>query len=148
VEGSLRSYNGNVRLTVQVNRAADGYHIVSQTWDGSLKDLNRIEGEIVQPVVSALRPGRPAPPRRTPAPEAYDLMLKAKMRRLAGNKAAFEEAVEYLKRAVEIDPQYSDAWGALAGVYAAGALNRGGSPLSYAGNAEQAAQRALELDPS
>ena len=148
VEGSLRSINGMVQLTVQVNRSSDGYHILSQTFAGDMKDLNRLQIQMVQPVLTALRPNLPLAKRHTPAPEAYDLFLRARAIRGLGSKSAFEDAVRYLNQAVQADPNYSEAYAALAGVYASGAMNQGLTPLKYAANAKAAAQNALQLDPS
>ncbi len=148
IEGSLRSFNGALRLTVQVNRASDGYHILSETFDGSMKDLSRMQAQMVQPVLTALRPKLPVPPHHTPVPQAYDLFLRARALRGEGSKAAFEGAVSDLSQAVQIDPKYSDAYAALAGVYVSGALNQSSTPLQYASLADAAAQSALQLDPS
>src|ERR1039458_7281135 len=41
IEGSLRYLNGMLRLTVQVNRSADGYHIFSRMSDGAVPELGR-----------------------------------------------------------------------------------------------------------
>ncbi len=87
IEGSVRSLNGGLRLTVQVNRAADGYHILSRTFDGRLADLGRLENDLAAPVVAALRPGLSLARQRTPDPQAYDLYLKARAVRALGTPA-------------------------------------------------------------
>jgi TolB-like protein len=148
VEGSLASRNGGIRLTVQVNRSSDGYHVFSQTFDGETKDLGRLEAQMVKPVLVALHHETPLPERRAPNPEAYDLFFKARALRGQGTKAAFEQAVAYLNQAIAIDPKYGDAYAALAGVYVLGALGQGLPPLESAARAKAAAQNALLLDPS
>ena len=148
VEGSLSSLNGSIRLTVQVNRSSDGYHIFSRSFDGQMKDLSRLESQMVQPVLTVLRPGYAMAQPRAPTAEAYDLFLRARAVRGEGTKAAFEQAVADLNQAIALDPNYADAYAALAGVYVAGAVNQGSSPLEYAARAKAAAQNALRLDPS
>lgn len=148
VEGSLASRNGGVRLTVQVNRSSDGYHVFSQAFDGKTKDLGRLEAQMVKPVIVALHQDAPMTERRAPNPEAYDLFFKARALRGQGTRAAFEQAVADLNQAIAIDPNYEEAYAALAGVYVVGALTQGLPPLDSAARAKAAAQNALQLDPS
>ncbi len=147
VEGSLRSMNGRLLLTVQVNRSGDGYHIVSQTFEGAPQDLEKLESDSVSPVLAALRPGALPAKRKTVDPEAYDLFLKARARRAEGTEDAFDQAVIYLNQAIRRDPTYADAYAALAGAYAAAAVNFAAQPLDYAEKARAAAAAALQLDP-
>jgi TolB-like protein len=45
VEGSLQYLNGKLLLTAQVNRTADGYHILSRRFEGAIPELGRLENE-------------------------------------------------------------------------------------------------------
>ena len=148
IEGSLQYLNGKLRLTVQVNRSADGYHIFSRMSDGAMPELGRLENEMVPPVVAVLRPGSAAASRRTPDPQAYDLYLKARAYRAKGTRDAFDQAITYLNQAIEHDPQYADAYAALASEYASGAVNFAHEPAGYASRAKADAAIALELDPA
>lgn len=147
VEGSLRNMNGRYQLTVQVNRTANGYHIISQTVEGSSQNLEKLENDLVLPVLAALRPGAAVPAHKRVDPEAYDLFLKARARRGDGSRASFDEAIVLLNQAIQRDPTYADAYAALAGVYASGGLNFASEPLAYAQKAQAAASIALRLDP-
>ncbi len=149
VEGSLRYLNGKLRLTVQVNRSTDGYHILSRTFDGAMQELGRLENEMVPPVVAALRPGSAVANRRTPDPQAYDLLLKSNAIRAKGTLEAHDQAIIYLTQAIEHDPQYADAYAALGSVYVAGAVNDlTPEPLESAKKAKAAAAIAIGLDPA
>jgi TolB-like protein/Tfp pilus assembly protein PilF len=147
VEGSLRTLNGRLRLTVQVNRSGDGYHIASQTFDGAMPELERMQNDMVLPVLAALRPGSVLAKRRTTDPQAYDLFLRARALRGDGSVAAFQQAIAYLDQAIRIDPKYADAYAALAGIYSSGAANLGYEPLASAEKSKAAAASAIELDP-
>lgn len=147
IEGSLQLLNGKLRLTAQVNRSADGYHILSRRFEGAMQELGRLESEMVPPVVATLRPGTPVARRRTPDPQAYDLYLQARAYRARGTREAFDQAVAYLNRAIEHDPNYADAFAGLAGVYASAAVNFATEPLEYASEAKANAAIALRLDP-
>lgn len=148
VEGSLGSLDGNLRVTVQVNRSRDGYHIYSGTFDGGPKDLGRLETQMAQPVLASMRPKVATARRSAPDPDAYNLFLKARAYRGEGTKAASDEAISYLNQAIEHDPRYADAYAALAGVYSADAVNLAAEPISYANQARAAALKALEFDPA
>jgi TolB-like protein len=148
VEGSLRYLNGTIRLTVQVNRSADGYHILSRTFDGGMQELGRLESEVAPVVAAAMRPAAALTRHKTPDPPAYDLYLKARAYRGQGTRFAFEQAIVYLNQAIERDPGYADAYADLAGVYAAAAVNFATEPLLYTKKAKAAAATALQLDPA
>ena len=66
VEGSLQYLNGKIRLTAQVNRSGNGYHILSRSIVGGMQELGRLESEIVPTLVAALRPGTAVASHRTP----------------------------------------------------------------------------------
>ena len=146
VEGSVRQTPEGLRVTVQVNRTRDGYHILSRNWDGRARDLGSAEAEMARPVLAALAGAAAARGRHVPTPEAYDLMLKARALRGTPTPAAFAGMITDLKRAIEIDPQYAEPYAVLAATYAAGAVNAMFDAETAARDARAAADRALELD--
>jgi TolB-like protein len=90
IEGSLRVVEGKQKLTVQLNRTADGYHIYSRTFEGGPHDLSRLENAMAESVVATLRPHATFAKRATPEPEAYDLYLKARAYRGDGSPDSAE----------------------------------------------------------
>lgn len=146
IEGSLPSTDSRLRLTVQINRSTDGYHILSQTVDGGPQDFARLENEIRAIAVQTVRPGTALAKRKTPDSQAYDLYLRARAVCCFGTRAGFEQAVAYLSQAIQRDPAFADAYGLLAGVYANSAVNLASEPLEYAKKSKAAAAKALELD--
>jgi len=108
----------------------------------------RLEAQAGQTLLGSLRPGTSLAKRRAPNPDAYELYLKARAYRGDGTVTAFEQAVAYLNQAIERDPDYADAYAALAGVYTSGAANFASHPLEYVDKAKAAAAKALELDSS
>ena len=148
VEGSLQSVGGRLRATLQLNRAADGYHVLSRAVEGGRDEVSRLETEMVTPVLAILRPQvRPARG-RTPDPQAVDLVLRARVLRGYGSLDRFKQGVELLKQAVARDPQYSGAWAELASAYAGAATSISPDPVRFAEEAKADAARALELDPN
>jgi TolB-like protein len=70
VEGSIRRVADHLAVTVQVNRSADGFHILSRVFEGKLPDLVNIERQLAVPVLAVLRPGlRVPPPPALPIPK-------------------------------------------------------------------------------
>ena len=146
IEGSVARVEEKLRLTVQVNRSRDGYHIFSRVFEGPVHDLARLERDLSAPVAAALQPNATIPQRATPDPEAYDLFMRARAFRGDGTRASSDQALTLLHQAIERDPGYADAYAALAGVYAFNATSLVPDPIEYANQARAAALKALELD--
>ncbi len=62
LEGSVRRAGGQVRITAQLVRTADGFHLWSKTFDRDLANVLAVQEEIARSVVEALKvkllPGR------------------------------------------------------------------------------------------
>jgi TolB-like protein len=54
VEGSVRRFEGTVRITAQLIRASDGFHLWSETYDHSLADPFAVQTRIAESVADAL----------------------------------------------------------------------------------------------
>ena len=82
LEGSVRKAGDHVRITVQLVRADNGYHLWSQTYDRKLDDIFKVQDDVASAVVSALKVsmlGAEAPRAiPTASTEAYTLYLQAR----------------------------------------------------------------------
>jgi len=131
-----------------VNRAADGYHILSRTFEGAAQDLGKMQSQMAPAVLAAIRPRATLRAQRTPDPQALDFYLRARAAKgRIGAREQFERAVPLLEQAIARDPEYGDAYAELAAVYASAAVNIAPQPLEYADKAKAAAAQALDLDP-
>lgn len=153
LEGSVRKAGNAVRITVQLVKAADGYQLWSKTFDRKLDDIFAIQEEIAGAVADSLsltlgvdRIDLGAS--GTDSFEAYDAFLEARSLMLRQGSDNYTRAIELLENAVEVDPDYAEAWSLLAIVY------RGAGTTFIAGNTEEllekgdrAASRAVELAP-
>jgi TolB-like protein/lipoprotein NlpI len=115
LEGSVRKSGNTLRITVQLVRADNGYHLWSQTYDRKLDDIFKIQDEIASAVVKALKVsllGDAVPkPKGTGNVEAYTLYLQGRAGVLrAGTVADFEKAADYLQQALKLDPKFAPAW--------------------------------------
>jgi TolB-like protein/Tfp pilus assembly protein PilF len=152
LEGSVRRSGKRLRVTAQLIRADNGYHLWSATYDREFKDIFAVQDEIAGAVVKALKVSllEPQEPRLAPtrSGEAYTLYVKARALGLRGNAADAKTAAEYLQKALEIDPNYAPAWARLAQTRTF-QFELQTIPLNLARDqARQAARRALELDPN
>jgi TolB-like protein/Tfp pilus assembly protein PilF len=148
LEGSVRKSGDQVRITAQLIRAVDGYHVWSETWDRKLDDIFKIQDEIAGEVVKELRLTLlgATPKARATDPKAYALELQARQLARQGTSRSIDEAIAARRQALAIDPAYVDAWSGIAGLYMSQA-NKGLKPIdeSFA-LARAAVNRALEID--
>jgi len=116
LEGSIQRSGNRVRITVQLINAADGFHIWSQRYDNEMDDIFDLQDNICSMIsehlkVTLLQDHSPAINKRsTKNSEAYELFLKGDFYSRKYSEEGFKKANEFLKKAVEIDPEYTDAW--------------------------------------
>jgi TolB-like protein/Flp pilus assembly protein TadD len=149
LEGSVRKSGAQVRITAQLIRAADGYHLWSQTYDRKLDDIFAIQDEIAADVVKQLKVTLlgAAPTVRQTDPKAFALYLQARQLGYQRTADALKQSDALLRQTLAIDPRYAPAWDQLAdnGIreIQIGVLsNEEGYP-----QAREAAEQALAIDP-
>jgi serine/threonine protein kinase/tetratricopeptide (TPR) repeat protein len=150
LEGSVRKVGNRVRITAQLIKVADGYHLWSERYDRHMEDVFAIQDEITENIMSELMMaldvhGEPAGEHRPANLEAYDLYLKG---RYHLNRFAIDKAFSYYKKSIDEDPGYAPAFAAVAEAYTL--LSVGFDILpgkDTMPQAREAAQKALELDP-
>jgi TolB-like protein/Flp pilus assembly protein TadD len=149
LEGSVRKSGNQLRVTAQLIRAADGFHVWADTWDRSLDDIFAIQDEIAAEVVAQLKITLlgEAPSVEQTDPEAYALYLQARHLGRQHTAEAFEQSNALYEQALAIDPDYAAAWADLASNY----INQTGLGVRLFdegfGLAREAANRALAIDP-
>ncbi|HZU29447.1 MAG TPA: tetratricopeptide repeat protein [Bryobacteraceae bacterium] len=151
VEGSIQRAGQRLRINVQLNRASDGYHLWSESYDRSAADLFRVEDDVSRSVARALRMSIAGlrPPRREPADEqAHTLYLQARYVWNQRTAAGIHQALDLLDEAIRRDPSYALAYAARADCYASMIGNEQIAPSEAAPRLIEAARKALELDDS
>src|SRR5262249_21328784 len=73
LEGSVRTSGSSLRITAQLNRVSDGYHLWSQTYDRELRDIFSVQHQLSQAIADHLRAGAVPPRAATSNLEAYRL---------------------------------------------------------------------------
>ncbi len=150
LEGSVRKADNQVRITAQLIRAEDGFHLWSETWDRTLDDIFAIQDEIAADVVEQLQVTLlgAAPTVEEIDPEAYALFLQARQLGRQFSAEGYERANALYEHALEIEPEYAAAWSGLARNYSRQAAALG--TLSYDEGfrlAREAANQALKINP-
>ncbi len=151
LEGSVRTAGRKVRVTAQLIRAQDGIHRWSQTYDGDLHDIFRVQDAIAQAVVAALKAQISAVPPVVAGsvdPEAYKAVLRGRYFMNRGAKEDLERSVHEFEEAMRIDPHYAVASAELARAYNAMGLSGWLIPRAAGEKARAAANHALALDPT
>lgn len=154
LEGSVRKAGGRVRVTAQLVDGASGTHLWAERYDRPVADVFTLQDELTTAIVEALRlqllpeERQAIEQRRTHNPDAYELYLLARRYYEGGAIDSGElrqlEVIERLcRRAVDLDPDFAQAWSLMAVSQTALLCH-----LSAPGDGGLAAiERALALNP-
>lgn len=119
VEGSVRRDGPEVRITAQLVRVADGFHIWSETYDRKLERVFALQDQIARRIADALKlslgVSGPVAPRAPIDPQAYDEYLKG--RALLRQRTDLPAAIAHLKAAVTKAPEFAAGWSSLSLTY-------------------------------
>jgi TolB-like protein/Tfp pilus assembly protein PilF len=157
LEGSVQKTNDQVRVNVQLIRAADDSHLWGETFDRGLTDIFSVESEVAKAIADQLRvhlsgrEERVITAKPTDNPEAYDFYLRglAYTLKTAATPANALGAQKYLKEAVGLDPKFALSWALLSYVDALGYLTLTLQPtVALREETRQAAETALTLQPN
>ncbi|MCH7691764.1 MAG: protein kinase, partial [candidate division Zixibacteria bacterium] len=147
LEGSVRKAGNRVRITVQLVKTSDGFHLWSETYDKVLEDIFAVQDEIAGAVANALDVtllGKSAT-KQTNNPESYALVLRAKQSAQQMTKSAIGLAANLFQKAIDLDPDNAQAWAGLTQAF----VNQAGYGYEDVQEAyrraKKAAQQALAL---
>ncbi len=155
VEGSVRKAGNRIRVTAQLIDVKTEAHLWSSRYDSELQDIFAVQTDIAEKITEALkvslidaekkRIGRKA----TSVPEAYVAYLNAVHFRykIGLGREALRKAIEYLNKAIELDPNYAQAFAQLAINYTFLAVSWAEPPPQAYSKAKEFAMKAIQLDP-
>lgn len=150
--GSVRKDNQRLRITAQLVRASDGMQLWSQTYDRNASAIFNVQDEIASTVAHALSAKLNArdlsPSEKMTNSDAYDLFLRGDYFHHRDNPGDMAKAIEYYKKAIEVDPNYALAWAELGIVYTVQASEHERGVEEVQTQARGAIERALRIDPS
>jgi serine/threonine protein kinase/Flp pilus assembly protein TadD len=158
LEGSVRKSGNKLRITAQLIKAEDGYHMWSDRFDRDIEDVFALQDEIARTIVEALRlqlKGMPSVSqtsvrlvrRYTDNVEAYNLYLQGRhywSKRLVG---LMWKGIECFKQAIALDPSYAIAYTGLVESYYVLGVYGIVPPSEVREILRTCVTKAMELDP-
>lgn len=147
LEGSVRKHGNGLRIYAELINIEDGCQLWAEKYDRELTDIYEIQDDIASNIAEKLKvtfheqQSRVMPVNM----EAYELLLKGRYyveKFLEG----FEKALACFTRAVEIDPQYADAYAELAKLHFLFTMNLIHTPREGFERAKFYAEKALKLN--
>ena len=153
LEGSIRKASNRIRITAQLVKASDGFHLWSETYDRELTDIFAIQDEIARSITDALAielnladTSQSLVSVSTSNMESYDRYLEG--RGLIAKRHNFPRAIELLNEATRLDPDFAAGWAANAQAHSLSIYYLQVDAQETKITAEKMALRALELDPN
>lgn len=145
LEGSVQRAGGRVRITVQLIETEGGSHIWAERYDGSLDDIFDLQDKITAQVAGALQPSirlaeiERSRRKRPQFMGAYDYTMRALSHVWMLEKDEAHRALELLREALRIDPDYPLALALAAWCHAQSSV------YNWVEDIESAKAQALEL---
>lgn len=151
LEGSVRAVDNNMRIAIQLVDAEDGNAVWSANYDRKLTNIFQVQDEIARAVVDSLEAtllgGGTEQAEREVVPEAYRAYQQGSFLQSAVSVEAQNSAIDYFKKALEIDPDYPEPMVGLANANLMLALNFAALDAETGiSRAQQHIGRALALD--
>jgi TolB-like protein/Flp pilus assembly protein TadD len=153
LEGSVRKSGNRLRITAQLIKVDDGYHLYSEKFDRQLDDIFDIQDEIALAILNAIKIKLFASEkevvlkRYTNNTEAYQLYLKGRFYygKWSGSDR-YIKSIECYHEAIKIEPQYAQAYSGLAGCYLSLWFFSYASPEECIIKMKEATWKSLALD--
>jgi len=113
LEGSVRKAGNNVRVSAQLIKSNDGFHIFSEVYDRELKDIFEVQDDISNKIVQKFRDklgiqkaGKRLVTNSTENIDAYELYLKGRYNLSKGSLEATNAAIQYFEAAAKRDSKF------------------------------------------
>lgn len=146
LEGSVIRSGDKVHMTVQLLQAHTDTHLWAESYDRDTDGAIALPREAALAIAKSVNSSNPSLSlQRYVSPEAHDAYLRGRAIWWEGN---IEQAGDYFKKAVELQPDYALAWAGISTYYGAKCIIGLSVPLPAAKQSEAAARKAVELDDS
>ena len=120
LEGSVRKEGNKIRVTAQLIRTADGFHLWSEKYDRDLEGIFKLQDEIAQAVVNQLQLKLLAVPKSAASStniEVHNLILQGNYFNDKLDKVNMDKALDLYFQALAIDSLDAKVWVAIARNY-------------------------------
>ncbi len=152
VEGSVLRVGDRVRINAQLIRAATDQHLWAESYEHDLRDVLSLQGKVARAIAEEIKVTLTPQERarlaaaRPVNPAAHEAYLKGRFHWHNRTRTGMETAIEYFRRAIDLDPQYAPAYAGMADARTHLARHGHVSPKEAFPLAKQAALKAVELD--
>ena len=152
VEGSVRKQGGQLKVTAQLIRTDDGYHVWSGSFERQLSDVFKVQQELAGSLVTALQvkltgtQTRRLKKTHTANQQAFDLYLQAKHVVNSFAPDSIERAERLFQQSIAADPGYALPYVGLTQVYRLAEIFATQPANVLAAKATAAIRTALALD--
>ena len=155
LEGSVQREANMVRVTGQLIDTRTDRQVWAKAFDRNLNEIFAIQSELAQAIANALQaaisPTNQRLIERHPTENlaAYDLWLKARQIQNDGGQTPMSQKrqEELLRGAVDLDPNFAEAWGDLAVCHAYNVFANYDHSAARLAEAQAAIDRAVRLSP-
>ena len=152
LDGRIQRQDDRVRLTVQLIRVRDGEQLWAETFDKESTNIFALEDALSERVAQSIRlqltgeETRRFTKRSTEKPDAYEAYVKGRYFWNKRTDKGMKKGLEYFRRAITLDPNFTEAYVGVADSYATLGLYAVIPPRTAFPAAKEAAKRALEMD--
>jgi TolB-like protein len=143
LEGSVRKYGNQVRVSAQLIKTWDGFQVFSEVYDRELKDIFQVQDDISNKIVQKYTEnvghrlsGEALVSSSTGNMEAYELYLKGRYNLSKGSLEASQAAIRYFEASIGKDRDFVLPMAGLAACF----TFLGGSGMMDAGEAFERAK--------
>lgn len=121
LDGSVRRANRRLRITAQLVSVSDQASLWSDAYERAEADAltlqSEVAGRIAQALAVKILPSGGQAPRQPSSFAAYEYVLRGRFFREQATEASARRAIEYYRRAIEIEPNYALAHAGLSDAY-------------------------------
>jgi len=154
LEGSLQKFSSRIRVNVQLIDAISGRHVWAQSYDRDLKDIFRLQDELILKIASALSVNLTVGEQArawaegTKSLEAYLKLMQGNEYLLQGNRESLALARRMAEEAIALDPRYANAYALLGATHMSDVWLGTSNPKQSIGKAIELTQKALTMNRS
>jgi len=153
LEGSIRKAGSHLRISAQLIQVSDGFHVWSEKYDRELEDIFDIQDDISLAIVDKLKVKLFSEEKKnilkhhTDNQEVYNLLLRGQYFLNKGSNEGIKTSIGYFKQAIELSPDNASVLARFALANLILCFYHSESPDRFLPDAQNAALRALQLDP-